>query len=156
MVLVEGTNLSEGRGTTRPFEFIGAPWLDPYALVDALSPEDTVGAVLRPCHFEPTFQKHAGVVCGGVQVHVTDPESFRSVRTAVALFRTMKDQAPDGFGWRPPPYEYEERLMPVDILWGHDGLRRGIDGGAAVAEIVAGIDADCAAFQAAAAPYRLG
>ena len=155
MVLVEGTNLSEGRGTTKPFELVGAPYLDPYALAETVSPDDTPGAVLRPCFFEPTFQKHAGVLCGGVQIHVKDRRAFRSVRTAVALFRAMKDQAPDGFGWRPPPYEYEERLMPVDILWGNGGLREGIDGGAPVAEILRGVEAECTAFEDKSAPYRL-
>jgi len=151
MVLVEGTNLSEGRGTTKPFELVGAPYLDPCALVDAVAADDIAGANLRPCYVEPTFQKHAGVVCGAVQIHVTDRRAFRSVRTAVALFRAAKDQAPKGFGWRPPPYEYEERLMPVDILWGHDGLREGIDGGASVAEILRGVEDECAAFREGAA-----
>jgi len=147
MVLVEGTNLSEGRGTTKPFELVGAPYLDPWALAEAVAPEDVAGARLRPCFFEPTFQKHAGALCGGVQIHVEDPAVFRSVRTAVALFRAMEDQAPDGFGWRPPPYEYEERLMPIDILWGHAGLREGIDGGASVSEILRGCEEECAAFR---------
>lgn len=155
MVLVEGTNLSEGRGTTRPFELVGAPWLDPWALVEAVAPGDVAGARLRPCWFEPTFQKHAGALCGGVQIHVDDRAAFRPVLTAVALFRAMKDQAPDGFGWRPPPYEYEERLMPIDILWGHSGLREGIDGGASVAEILRGCEEECAAFGTASAGLRL-
>ena len=155
MVLVEGTNLSEGRGTTKPFELVGAPYLDPYALVEAVSPDDTPGAVLRPCFFEPTFQKHRGALCGGVQIHVTDRQAFRSVRTAVALFRAMKDQAPDDFGWRPPPYEYEERLMPMDILWGHAGLREGIDGGATVAEILRGVEEECGDFGKLGRAFRL-
>lgn len=155
MVLVEGTNLSEGRGTTKPFELVGAPYLDPYALVEAVSPDDIVGAVLRPCFFEPTFHKYAGLTCGGVQIHVSDRVAFRSVHTAVALFRAMKDQAPDGFGWRPPPYEYEARLMPIDILWGHDGLREGVHGGALVAEILEGVERECAAFREGGVPCYL-
>ncbi|HSG50260.1 MAG TPA: DUF1343 domain-containing protein, partial [Longimicrobiales bacterium] len=155
MVLVEGTNLSEGRGTTRPFELVGAPYLDPYALVEAVAAEDIPGAALRPCFFEPTFQKHAGVMCGGVQIHVTERRAFRPVRTAVALFRAMKDQAPDGFGWRPPPYEYEERLMPIDILWGHEGLRTGVDGGGSVDRILEGVDEACTRFSARCAPFRI-
>jgi len=155
MVLVEGTRLSEGRGTTKPFELVGAPGVDPYAVAEAVAPEDLAGARLRPCWFEPTFQKHAGRVCGGVQIHVTDPGSFHPVRTAVALFRAMKDRAPDAFGWRPPPYEYEERLMPIDILWGHSGLREGIDGGASVADILRGLDGECAAFTAEAGAFLL-
>ncbi|HSG07798.1 MAG TPA: DUF1343 domain-containing protein [Longimicrobiales bacterium] len=155
MVLVEGTNVSEGRGTTKPFELVGAPYLDPYALVEAVPPGDVAGAVLRPCYFEPTFQKHVGQVCGGVQIHVVDRRAFRSVRAAVSLFRAMRDQSPDDFAWRPPPYEYEERLMPIDILWGHAGLREGIDGGASVDGILEGVDEACAAFSAECDPCRV-
>jgi uncharacterized protein YbbC (DUF1343 family) len=155
MVLVEGTNLSEGRGTTRPFELFGAPWLDPYALHervrDALGP----GLVLRPCWFQPTFQKHAGRICGGGQLHVEDPAAVRSVRAAVTLFSACHQLAPDDFGWRPPPYEYEERLMPIDILWGHAGLREGVEAGAGVDEILAGVDEEIEAFEASIRPHLL-
>jgi uncharacterized protein YbbC (DUF1343 family) len=155
MVLLEGTNLSEGRGTTRPFELFGAPWLDPDALVHALQDELGPGCVLRPCHFEPTFQKYAGQVCGGGQLHVTDRTLFRSVRTTVAILSACKRLAPDDFGWRPPPYEYEEVIPPIDILWGHDGLRRGVDAGGSVDEILAGVDNELAGFTASVAPYLL-
>jgi uncharacterized protein YbbC (DUF1343 family) len=155
MVLVEGTNLSEGRGTTKPFELVGAPYLDPYALVEAMAPDDVSGATLRPCFFEPTFQKHAGSLCGGVQIHVADRHAFRSVRTAVALFRAIQEQAPDGFDWRPPPYEYEDTLMPIDILWGHEGLREGIAAGAPVADVLRGVDEQCERFASQAERFRL-
>ncbi len=155
MVLVEGTNLSEGRGTTRPFELYGAPYLEPYALHEALRDELGPGLALRPCWFEPTFQKHAGVVCGGGQLHVTDPGAVRSVRAAVALFAACRAQAPDDFGWRPPPYEYEEKLEPIDILWGHDGLRLGIEAGAGPDEILEGVDDEIAEFEASVRPYLL-
>ncbi len=155
MVLLEGTNLSEGRGTTRPFELVGAPYLDPYAWVEAVASEDAAGARLRPCWFEPTFQKHGGALCGGVQIHVIDREAFRPVRTAVALLRAARDVAPDEFGWRSPPYEYEERLMPVDILWGHAGLREGVDRGSSVGEILRGVEEECAAFSRDVKPFLL-
>lgn len=155
MVLVEGTNLSEGRGTTRPFELVGAPWLDGEALAHRLRDDALSGVAFRACSFEPTFQKHAGALCGGVQLHVTDVASFRPVRTAVALLRAVRDLAPGDFAWRRPPYEYEERLMPIDILWGHDGLRLGVDGGASVDEILAGADEECAAFGASLERHRL-
>jgi uncharacterized protein YbbC (DUF1343 family) len=155
MVLVEGTNLSEGRGTTRPFELVGAPYLDPQAVVDAMDAADWAGAALRACWFEPTFQKHAGTVCGGVQVHVTDPRAFRSVRAGVALMRAAREVAPGHFDWRPPPYEYEEKLMPIDILWGHAGLRKGLDRGASVAEILKGVDEECLIFTDSVARYLL-
>jgi uncharacterized protein YbbC (DUF1343 family) len=155
MVLVEGTNLSEGRGTTRPFELVGAPWLDGRALADLLEGVGLEGARFRPCSFEPTFQKHAGAMCNGVQIHVTDRTAFEPVRAAVELFRAARVLAPDDFDWRPPPYEYEERLMPIDILWGHDGLRLGVDAGRTTKEILAGVQEECAAFREAARPYVL-
>ena len=155
MVLVEGTNLSEGRGTTRPFELFGAPWLDPHALAAKVAGAPGPGLVLRPGWFEPTFQKHVGQVCAGGQLHVTDREAVRSVRATVALFSAIRALAPDDFAWRPPPYEYEEVLPPIDILWGHAGLREGIDGGASVDEILEGIPDELAAFEGSIRPYLL-
>ena len=136
MVLLEGTNLSEGRGTTRPFELFGAPWLDPDALVKRLRAANLPGVVFRPCHFEPTFQKHAGKLCGGAQLHVTDPSAFAPVRTAVEVLAAARALSPDRFEWRAPPYEYEHNLPPIDILWGHDGLRTGLEAGASAGEIM--------------------
>jgi len=155
MVLFEGTNLSEGRGTTRPFELVGAPFLDPERLAQAVAPEHLLGVRLRPCWFEPTFQKHVGEVCGGVQLHVTDRAAFRPVTTAVALLKAAKERAPGEFNWRPPPYEYEEVVMPIDILWGHDGLRRGLDTGASVEELLDGVEEESAEFWASTSPHRL-
>lgn len=155
MVLVEGTNLSEGRGTTHPFELVGAPWLDGFALAERLEEAAPGGVRYRPCWFEPTFQKHAGERCGGVQLHVTDASVFEPVRAAVELLRAARSLAPGNFDWRPPPYEYEETLMPIDILWGHDGLRRGVDAHRSTDEILAGVAEECAAFRDASRPYRL-
>ncbi len=155
MVLLEGTNLSEGRGTTRPFELFGAPWLEPYRLTEALEAMDLPGVRFRPCRFEPTFQKHSGSVCGGAQIHVTDARVFRPVRTAVAVLRTARALAPDAFAWREPPYEYEDELMPVDILWGHDGLRTGIDAGRSVEELMAGVAEEVTRFGRSVERYLL-
>ena len=155
MVLLEGANLSEGRGTTRPFELFGAPWLDPMALTSRLRAAELPGVVFRPCHFEPTFQKHAGRLCGGAQLHVTDAGTFEPVRTAVEILAAAHALAPDRFGWREPPYEYEETLPPIDILWGHDGLRTGIDAGADAAELMEGTEAELEQFARSAAPHML-
>ncbi len=152
MVLLEGTNLSEGRGTTRPFELFGAPWLDPLALAGRLNAAGVPGAAFRPCHFEPTFQKHAGVLCGGAQLHVTDPAAFEPVRAAVEVLRAARVLAPDDFEWRAPPYEYEETLPPIDILWGHDGLRLGVDAGADTDAILAGTSEENRRFAAEVEP----
>lgn len=148
MVLVEGTNLSEGRGTTRPFELFGAPWLDPIALVARLDRARLPGVVFRPCHFEPTFQKHAGALCGGAQLHVTDPDAFEPVRTAVEILVAARALAPQDFAWLNPPYEYEETHRPIDILWGSPALREGVDAGATAEAILQGVDAELEAFGA--------
>jgi uncharacterized protein YbbC (DUF1343 family) len=155
MVLLEGTNLSEGRGTTRPFELFGAPFLDPYELTTTMDRRALPGVVFRPCRFEPTFQKHAGQVCGGAQVHVTDRHAFRPVETAVSIMRAVKDLYPDDFAWRQPPYEYETEKIPIDMLWGSDHLRLAIDGNGTPDEIMTPVRADLAEFDEVAEPYLL-
>jgi uncharacterized protein YbbC (DUF1343 family) len=155
MVLLEGTNLSEGRGTTKPFELFGAPFVNPQALAHALGEMLGSGVTIRPCHFEPTFQKHACRMCGGGKIHVTDRETFRPVHTAVAILAAMKRIAPDDFAWREPPYEYETVKQPIDILWGGDGLRRGIDEGKSPEEILASAEAECDSFARDVGSYLL-
>jgi uncharacterized protein YbbC (DUF1343 family) len=125
--LVEGTNLSEGRGTTRPFQLVGAPWLDPWKLADALNGERLAGVRFRPVFFRPTFQKHAGNLCGGVEVHVTDRRRFRAYRTYLRLISHARAQDPPSFAWRQPPYEYELEKLPIDILCGTDRVRHAIE-----------------------------
>ena len=127
-VLLEGTELSEGRGTTTPFEQFGAPFVDPWQLQSLVSAHDLRGVVLRPVWFEPTFQKWQGKPCGGLFLHVTDPAAFRSYRTTLALLRGMRELWPQQFAWRQPPYEYEHVRMPIDILAGGDGVRAFVDG----------------------------
>lgn len=154
-VLVEGTNLSEGRGTTRPFELIGAPFLDGEALAHRLASAGLPGARFRSCHFEPTFNKHVGELCGGVQIHVTDEREFRPVRTAVEILAAAKTLAPEDFAWRRPPYEYEETLMPIDILWGSDELRTALDEGGEAEAPAAERPREEDAFQREAEPCLL-
>ena len=145
-VLVEGTNVSEGRGTTRPFELIGAPWVDGEALAAQLGELELPGVFFRPACFEPTFQKHARQACGGCQVHVTDRRAFRPVLTAVALLQAMRRAAPDQFAWRAPPYEYEQVKTPIDILSGSDRLRGQIDDDIPAIEIAASWEQAVSAF----------
>ncbi len=135
-VLFEGTKLSEGRGTTRPFELIGAPWIDGERLADAMNGRLLPGVHFRPAFFEPTFQKHAKQTCGGCQIHVLDRRRFRPVRTAVELIAEFRSQNPSRFAWREPPYEYEHDKQPIDILFGSDRLRTVIDSGADVRAFV--------------------
>lgn len=134
-VLFEGTNLSEGRGTTRPFELVGAPWIDAERFAAAMNALDLPGAYFRPAVFEPTFQKHAQRTCGGCQIHVTDRATFRPVITGVALIQTFRRFDPSSFAWRPPPYEYEHDKMPIDILAGSDLLRTQIESDVSLVEI---------------------
>jgi uncharacterized protein YbbC (DUF1343 family) len=123
--LIEGTNLSEGRGTTRPFELWGAPWLRPEPLAEPA--RWTVGALLRPCAFRPTFHKHAGKTCFGVQPHVEDPIRFSSVWFYTAMFAGARAQRPDHFAWRREPYEFVADPIAIDLLYGSDRERRLIE-----------------------------
>ena len=129
-VLFEGTNVSEGRGTTRPFELLGAPWVEPEPFTERLNARGLPGVHFRPALFEPTFHKHAQRPCGGCQVHVVDRETFRPVETGVALIEAFQAADPSSFAWRPPPYEYEHTKAPIDILYGSPVLRERLDGGA--------------------------
>ena len=128
-VLFEGTMLSEGRGTTRPFELVGAPWIDGDRLAHAMNARGLPGVHFRPVFFEPTFQKHARETCGGCQIHVLDRGRFEAVRTAVELIAEFRAQNPARYAWREPPYEYEHEKAPIDILYGSDRLRVAIDAG---------------------------
>ena len=125
--LLEGTKLSEGRGTTRPFEMFGAPYIDGWELCDAMNQLDLPGAFFRPIQFLPTFQKFGGEVCQGAYLHVTDRKDFHSVKTTVALLHTIRRLYGSQFEWQNPPYEYEYDLMPIDILWGGSQLREWVD-----------------------------
>jgi uncharacterized protein YbbC (DUF1343 family) len=135
MCLLEGTNISEGRGTTKPFELFGAPYIDPYALARHLSGFNLPGVLFRPVYFLPTFQKYAGRLCGGAQIHITDRERFKPFRTAVAVLKAAHDLYPAEFAWKEPPYEYEDTLLPIDILSGSDLLRKDIERGIAIREM---------------------
>lgn len=129
-VMFEGTMLSEARGTTRPFELCGAPWLDATKLAARLNAYRLPGTVFRPVTFEPTFHKHAKTPCHGVQIHVTDRTTFESVLATTAVLHEMRQMDPAQFTWRPPPYEYEHRLLPIDILAGNATYREDIERGA--------------------------
>jgi len=137
-VLFEGTLLSEGRGTTRPFELTGAPWIPAESVAQRLNSLALPGVHFRPAVFEPTFQKHARQTCGGCQIHVIDREQFRPVLVGVALLAMYHELDPARFAWRQPPYEYEHEKMPIDILAGSGTLRQQIESGVDAREIAAG------------------
>ena len=147
-VLFEGTQLSEGRGTTRPFELLGAPWIDAERFSAELNALDLAGVHFRPVIFEPTFHKHARETCGGCQIHVTDRQAFLPVLASVAVMAAFHRANPARFAWRQPPYEYEHDKMPIDILAGSPALREQIEGGTGAREIAASWEASVAAFDA--------
>jgi uncharacterized protein YbbC (DUF1343 family) len=153
--LVEGTNLSEGRGTTRPFELVGAPWLDAHALERALDAERLPGAGFRATAFTPTFQKHQGALCHGVQVHVSDRERFPAFLTYLLLIHHARRQDPQRFAWRDPPYEYERVRLPIDILCGTDRVRRAIEQGVSPKQLAGGFRKDAATFRRRRRTYLL-
>ncbi|MGH6952872.1 MAG: exo-beta-N-acetylmuramidase NamZ family protein, partial [Alphaproteobacteria bacterium] len=153
--LVEGTNLSEGRGTTRPFEWIGAPFLDGARLEKALTRRQLPGVRFRAMGFEPAFHKWKSERCAGVQVHVTDPDRFQPVATYVALLAEARRQAPRRFRWRKPPYEFERRKLPIDLLGGGPSIRRAIERGAPLARLEASWRRGLARFARARRPFLL-
>lgn len=126
-VLLEGCNLSEGRGTTLPFSLCGAPWVDPRRLAAAINPEARAGLVLRPTWFRPTFDKWQGQLCGGLQLHVSDRARFSPYFFSLELIRAARRLYPRQFKFLPPPYEYEYQKMPFDILTGSHELRKAIE-----------------------------
>jgi uncharacterized protein YbbC (DUF1343 family) len=128
-VLFEGTNLSEGRGTTTPFEICGAPFVDPYALRDELEAFQLPGVAFRPIRFVPTFQKFKGESCGGLFLHVTDAAAFRPYRTALAILARVARLWSDAVAWKAPPYEYERTKMPIDCITGGDLVRTFVESG---------------------------
>jgi uncharacterized protein YbbC (DUF1343 family) len=138
LVFVEGTNVSEGRGTTRPFETIGAPFVDPYELAAVLQGQGLPGVHFRPLYFQPTFHKCAGQTCGGIQMHVTDRTAFKPVITGISVVSAIRGLWPAHFEWKQPPYEYVFDKLPFDVIAGTGKVRELIEAGAEPAEIEAG------------------
>ncbi len=151
--LIEGTNLSEGRGTTRPFELVGAPYLDGARLARALDRRRLPGVRWRPVAFLPTFHKHAGRVCQGVQVHVTDRRRFKPVLSYLALIAEARRQAPRSFRWKRPPYEFVRDKLPIDLLCGGPAIRQALERGTPLARLEASWRPDLTRFARARRPY---
>ncbi len=134
--LVEGTNLSEGRGTTLPFQTVGAPFLNGPALARSMADARLPGVMVRPQSFRPTFEKHAGELCHGVVLHVTDPRLFRPVTTYLTLISLARQQAPSAFEFRTRPYEFETQIPAFDLLTGSDVPRKALLADVAANELV--------------------
>ncbi|MGE0756782.1 MAG: exo-beta-N-acetylmuramidase NamZ domain-containing protein [Pirellulaceae bacterium] len=153
-VLLEGTNLSEGRGTTIPFEIVGAPYVEPWQLCEALERHEHPGLYFRPVWFVPTFDKWRGLRCGGVAWQIVEPRLARPFTATLAVLASVQRLWPHEFTWLPPPYEYESIKMPIDILYGSAHLRERLVGAdaATVAELAT---VDAAAWHDRTAAMRL-
>lgn len=153
--LIEGTNLSEGRGTTRPFEICGGPDIDARAVCRRLSEEGLAGVAFRPAWFQPTFQKHASARCGGLQLHVTDRAAFQPVRTGLAVLAALRDASGDRFAWRTEVYEFVRDPIAVDLLFGSDRERLALEARQPWQEIAAAWQAEEAEFRERRRAYLL-
>jgi uncharacterized protein YbbC (DUF1343 family) len=131
----EGTQISEGRGTTRPFELIGAPYINPQEYARSLNEENLPGVFFRSCIFRPTFQKHGGISCGGVQLHVLDRNIFEPVRTGLVMVKVAYDLCREDFRWKEPPYEYVYDRNPFDVIAGTSSVREAIESGTSIEDM---------------------
>jgi uncharacterized protein YbbC (DUF1343 family) len=148
MCLGEGTNVSEGRGTCRPFEQFGAPWIRSDALIERLASENLPGVRFRACGFTPTFDKFRGESCSGAMMHVHDRQAFLPLRTGVAIFKAIHDLFPDDFEWRADAYEFVADIPAFDLLCGTDQVRKGIEAGWSVDRLLEGFGAQTEGFAA--------
>jgi len=151
--LLEGTNLSEGRGTTKPFELAGAPWLDGARLARDLAGERLPGVLFRPASFVPTWDKHRGARCHGVEIAVRDPDRFQAFRTGLAVVVHARRQDPARFRWRTEPYEYVEGVLAFDLLCGSSRERQAIEAGASVSDLASAIAPEAREFARRRRPY---
>jgi uncharacterized protein YbbC (DUF1343 family) len=151
----EGTQVSEGRGTTKPFELIGAPYIDADAYADALNALGLAGVFFRSCGFQPTFQKHAGVSCGGVQIHVLDRDVFEPWVTGIAMAKFAHDMYPNEFRWKEPPYEYVYDKNPFDVIGGTAKIREAFEKGTELRTIEEETKAPLAEFKRLRETYLL-
>ncbi len=148
LCLVEATVLSEGRGTTRPFHLVGAPGIDPFELAAAMRRLELPGVGFRPARFRPAFGKHAGRVCGGVEVHVLDREAVRPVELGVLLLATIHERFPEAFGWREQPYEFVSDVPAIDLLTGSSAVRLALEGDGLMEPILEAWREEVASFEA--------
>lgn len=151
----EGTQLSEGRGTTRPFELVGAPYVNAEKYARRLNDLNLPGVFFRSCIFRPTFQKHAGISCGGVQIHVTDRDRFEPVRAGIEMVKLAYDLYPTEFRWKEPPYEYVSDRNPFDVIAGTSSIREAIVNGVAVEDMQKNWNEDLEGFKEVRERYLL-
>ena len=154
-VLWEGTNVSEGRGTTQPFELFGAPYVDPSRILAAVDAESMPGVVLRPVAFEPTANKWADQLCRGFQIHITDPDAYRPYETSLRLLQAVIKHHKKDFEWKQPPYEYETRRRPIDLIIGDGGIRNRVERLEPIEDIAESWQAELHEFSEISRAYHL-
>jgi uncharacterized protein YbbC (DUF1343 family) len=147
-VIWEGTNISEGRGTTLPFELTGAPFINPTQVLEQLAGIDLPGCTLRPLVFEPTSGKWAGQSCAGFHLHVTSPQTFLSYRLSLSLYQALLQLYPEDFSYKQPPYEYEYDLLPMDLILGDQKLRQDLEQGVHIIDLERSWENELEAFTA--------
>lgn len=153
-VIWEGTNISEGRGTTRPFELFGAPFIDPDEVMEHIR-EEIPGALIRKCAFQPSFNKWAGEFCGGFQIHVTDRGVFKPYLASLRFLSAVANLYPGEFSWKEPPYEYELERRPIDLIIGDKEIRRALEQGQDPHELEEFWQDDLNRFLKASRPFHL-
>ena len=154
-VIWEGTNVSEGRGTCRPFEIFGAPYFDIEMIKRALVPEASIGCHLQDYSFRPTFHKWEGEVCRGFMMHVIDPHIYQPYFTSIAILKAVMETHRGSFKWKKPPYEYEHKKKPIDLIMGDLSLRRELESGTHLSLIKEKLEADNESFVQWRRPYLL-
>lgn len=146
-VYLEGTQVSEGRGTTKPFEILGAPYIDAKEFTDSLNQLELPGVILRQTNFLPTFQKHQKIVCGGIFLHISDRKTFKPVITGLAIIKNLVEMYPNDFKWKIPPYEYEYDRNPFDVIAGTVKIREMLENGSDLTEIENSWSEDLRSFE---------
>ena len=154
-VIWEGTNISEGRGTCRPFEIFGAPFINPFVIKKQLASEDMEGCYLQEYYFRPTFNKWKNERCGGFMIHVIDPITYRPYRTSLALLTIIKKTYGDEFTWRKPPYEYDFERFPIDLILGDASIRLALEEGKESKELIADYIQELEGFLEFRKPYLI-
>jgi uncharacterized protein YbbC (DUF1343 family) len=154
-IIWEGTNVSEGRGTCRPFEIFGAPFIDPSAIRGHVTPEETEGCHLQEYYFRPTCNKFQDELCGGFMIHVLDPHRCRPYATTLALLKTIRETYPGEFAWRNPPYEYEFERLPIDLILGDSSIRISLEQGKGSRELINGCSEELQRFLELRKPFLI-
>ena len=154
-VIWEGTNVSEGRGTCRPFEVFGAPYFDTEMIKQALESDVSLGCFLQEYSFRPTFHKWKEEVCRGFMIHVTDPHIYRPYFTSIAILKAVMEIHKNNFAWKEPPYEYEQKKKPIDLIMGDSSFRRDLESGTCLSRIKEKCEADRESFVQWRRPYLL-